>query len=343
MKYRIIISLLCLAGWMVLGGCTEPNSSGDSGNVKISVRGSSRNSPQGLMLLAKRGGAVSSVTITQAQVVIDRIEFKNTNEEYDALDDQIVDRTIYFGTDNSAPVSLLNQTIEDSELSDAMDESPIIIDLGPGGIPTYVSMKGDVIISGNGDTIISDTTGTLAVQSGQPASMSLVDVLAKPNATYEDSIGFTLNMPFVQDLVGDSMYVIAVVDLPIGTYEEMEIEIDELESEDGAAYAQNPNLQDLSIYVAGYVNGDTTQKFIFVSDLSEEQEKEFDLPLVIDAASPDTNVVLTIDTSMWFVDDDGNFIDPRLPGNQRVIEKNIKKSIEMYEDENDDGEDDDGD
>lgn len=238
MKYRIIISLLCLAGWMVLGGCTEPNSSGDSGNVKISVRGSSRNSPQGIMILAKRGSTVDSVTITQAQIVIDRIEFENSNE---------------------------------------------------------------------------------------------------------DSMDFELDMPFVQDLVGDSMYVIAVVDLPIGIYEEMEIEIDELKAEDGAVYMQNPNLQDLSIYVTGYVNGDTTQKFIFVSDLSEEQEKEFDPPLVIDAASPDTNVVLTIDTSMWFVDDGGNFIDPRLPGNQRVIEKNIKKSIEMYEDENDDGEDDDGD
>lgn len=239
MKPKFLVALLTLAGWAAFSGCTEPNSSdGDSGNVKISVRGSSRNTPQGIMILAKRGSTVDSVTITQAQIVIDRIEFENSNE---------------------------------------------------------------------------------------------------------DSMDFELDMPFVQDLVGDSMYVIAVVDLPIGIYEEMEIEIDELKAEDGAVYVQNPNLQDLSIYVTGYVNGDTTQKFIFVSDLSEEQEKEFDLPLVIDAASPDTNVVLTIDTSMWFVDDDGNFIDPRLPGNQRVIEKNIKKSIEMYEDENDDGEDDDGD
>lgn len=236
MKTRFLIALLALAGAFVLGGCTDPSSSEDSGNVKISVRGTSRNSPQGIMILAKRGGAVDSVTITQAQVVIDRIEFENADE---------------------------------------------------------------------------------------------------------DSMDFKLKMPFVQDLVGDSMYVIAVVDLPIGTYEEMEIEIDELEAEDGAVYAQNPNLQDLSIYVTGYVNGDTTQKFIFTSDLSEDQEKEFDPPLVIDAASPDTNVVLMIDTSMWFVDGNGDFIDPRLPNNQRMIEKNIKKSISMYEDEDDDGEDDD--
>ena len=125
---------------------------------------------------------------------------------------------------------------------------------------------------------------------------------------------------------------------PTGIYEEMEIEIDKLDEEDGAVFTQNPELQYLSIRVEGFLHDDTANTFVFTSDLSAEQETEFEPPLVIDETTPSTNVVLTIDMGMWFVDNNNNPVDPRLEDNRSIIESNIKASIKVFEDDDDDGE-----
>ena len=93
--------------------------------------------------------------------------------------------------------------------------------------------------------------------------------------------------------------------------------------------------------VKGYLNGDPSQTFFFTSDLSEEQEREFDPPLVLDENSASTNLVLAINTYMWFVDGTGTLIDPRSPNNQSIIEDNIEASLKVFEDDDDDGEEDD--
>ena len=160
----------------------------------------------------------------------------------------------------------------------------------------------------------------------------------------KDSVDFEFEDPFVQDLMIDTtLQRITTVQVPFGTYEEMEIEIDDLNPRDSTAFAQNPELQNLSIRVEGYLNGDSTNTFIFTSALSEEQEREFDPPLVIDENTPSTNIVLTIDTGMWFVDNNNNPIDPTIENNRKLIERNIKASLKVFEDDDDDGEDDDDD
>ncbi len=159
-----------------------------------------------------------------------------------------------------------------------------------------------------------------------------------------DSVDFEFEEPFVQDLaLNSSLQEINTVQVPFGTYEEMEVEIDELEDKDSPAFNQNPDLQNLSIRVEGFLGNDSSNTFIFTSDLSETQEREFDPPLVLDETSPSTNVVITIDTATWFVDDNGDPLDPTVGSNRDDIEDNIKASIKIFEDEDDDGEDDDGD
>jgi hypothetical protein len=64
---------------------------------------------------------------------------------------------------------------------------------------------------------------------------------------------------------------------------------------------------------------------------------------VISNNTPATNIVLTIDTSVWFSDGTGGFLDPRLAQNRQAIEKNIRASINAFEDDDDDGEADDDD
>ncbi len=163
-------------------------------------------------------------------------------------------------------------------------------------------------------------------------------------STNGDSLDFESDSPLAVNLnLAGAMTVLDSVSLPFGTYNELELEIHKLESEDGAVYNANPDLQERSLYVRGYVDGDTNAVFVFTSDLEVEQEQEFSPPLVIDQNSPNTNVVLTIDTSMWFSDGAGGYLDPRVGQNQDAIERNIKASINAFEDEDDDGEDDDDD
>jgi len=157
-----------------------------------------------------------------------------------------------------------------------------------------------------------------------------------------DSLDFELEEPFVRDLlVGSNIQEIETIQVPFGSYKEMEIEIDELGPDDGAVYSENPQLQDISIYVEGFLSGDPAQTFVFTTDLEEEQEEEFDPPLVLDENSLSTNVVLTINMDLWFIDENDNFLDPRSPANKSKIEGNIKNSIDAFEDDDDDGEKDD--
>jgi hypothetical protein len=157
-----------------------------------------------------------------------------------------------------------------------------------------------------------------------------------------DSLDFKLEHPFIQDLTStSSLHEIESVEVPFGSYKETEIEIDDLDPEDGDVYIQNPELQDKSILVKGFLNGDSSEAFVFTSDIEAEQEKEFNQPLVLDENSPSTNIVISIDIDGWFMDDQGQDLDPRISENRSTIEDNIEASFDIFEDEDDDGENDD--
>lgn len=157
-----------------------------------------------------------------------------------------------------------------------------------------------------------------------------------------DSMDFEFDEPFIEDLVsGLTINVVETFQVPFGSYDEFEIEIDPLQARHGDVYAENPELQDLSIIVQGYLDGDPSQTFEFTSDLESELEREFDPPLVLDEATSTTNVVITIDLDAWFVSGNGDFLDPQLQSNHDAIERNIKGSLSIFEDRDDDGDDDD--
>jgi hypothetical protein len=153
-----------------------------------------------------------------------------------------------------------------------------------------------------------------------------------------DSMDFKSKSPLVVnlDLTG-GMTNLGAVSIPFGTYEELEFEISKLTPQDTAAYNANPDLQGYSIYVKGYVNGDTNAVFTFKSALEAEQEQEFSPPLVVNESAPQVTLVLSIDTRAWFSNGAGNFLDPRLSQNQTAIERNIKASVTAFEDDDNNG------
>ncbi|KAA3610707.1 MAG: hypothetical protein D8M58_20925 [Calditrichaeota bacterium] len=200
--------------------------------------------------------------------------------------------------------------------------------------PTEGSIK---ISIRNGSSTFAKTTSTITITEAR----IVIDEI-EFESSLGDSLDFEFEQPFIQDLVsGNNLHEIESVEVPFGSYKETEIEIDDLDPKDGDVYAQNPVLQDISVLVKGFVNGDSSEAFVFTSDIEAEQEKEFDQPLVLDENSPSTNIVISVDIAGWFINDQGQDLDPRISENRSIIEDNIEASFEIFEDEDDDGEDDD--
>ena len=199
------------------------------------------------------------------------------------------------------------------------------------------SISGGTPASSN--KVLGNTAGFVTITSARV----VIDEI-ELESIIEDSLDFEFEEPFVKDLlVGSNIHIIETIQVPFGSYKELEIEIDDLDQEDGVVFTQNPDLQGLSILVKGYLNDDPSQTFVFTSDLDEEQEREFNPPLVLDENSPSNSLVLTIDLNTWFVDSNGNFLNPSIESNHSQIENNIKDSLEVFEDKDDDGEEDDDD
>jgi len=134
-------------------------------------------------------------------------------------------------------------------------------------------------------------------------------------------------------------------DVPPGTYDELEFEIHKPESDgdDEAILTANPEFDGVSIRVEGTFDG---EDFVFLQDLDAEQEIDLSPPLVVEEGSGPIDVTLRLDVSGWFVRPDGSLIDPRTANkdqpNEEIVEDNIERSIDVFEDDDQDGEPDDG-
>jgi hypothetical protein len=136
---------------------------------------------------------------------------------------------------------------------------------------------------------------------------------------------------------------VAIV-VPAGSYDEVEFEIHKVSSDDPADAefrATYPDMVGKSIRVRGSFNG---QPFTYETDLDVEQEFDLMPPLEVLDGSGTTNVTVRFGVAQWFVDGAGNLVDPET-GNkggaaESLIKENIKQSIEAFEDDDRDGNDD---
>ena len=157
----------------------------------------------------------------------------------------------------------------------------------------------------------------------------------------DDCEEFELGPMLVDGMVDQMASIVA----PVGRYDELELEIhkpDDDTPEDVAFMAANPDFERVSIRVEGTFDG---EDFVFLQDLDEEQELGLSPPLEVADGGAATNVTLFIDATTWFVRSDGSLIDPRTANeggpNESVVEQNIEDSIEAFEDDEYDGDDDD--
>lgn len=145
-------------------------------------------------------------------------------------------------------------------------------------------------------------------------------------------------------LDGSVDQVLAIGGVPADTYDEVEFEIHRPEddtAEDLAFLQANPDFRRVSIRAEGTFDG---EPFVYTTDLDEEQEHALVPPLVVTDASAPTNVTFSVDVSGWFLGTGGSLIDPRTANeggpNEDLVEANIERSIDLFEDHDRDGDDD---
>ncbi len=151
--------------------------------------------------------------------------------------------------------------------------------------------------------------------------------------------------PMILELPMDGSvdHVVTINNVPADTYDEVEFEIHKPEdntAEDLEFIRANPDFERVSIRVEGTFDG---SPFTYVTDLNEDQEYNLVPPLVVDGTEA-VNLTLSIDVTTWFVAPGGSLVDPTSANkggpNEDLVEENIERSIEVFEDDDRDGDDD---
>ncbi len=131
------------------------------------------------------------------------------------------------------------------------------------------------------------------------------------------------------------------VDIPLGTYVEVEFEVHKVSKDDpeDAAFRQaHPDFVDKSIRVEGTFNG---VSFTYETDLNVEQELDLVPPLLISDTTTRTNLTIRVVLADWFRSADGRLIDPATANkggvNENLVKDNIKRSMKAFEDRDNDG------
>ena len=127
-----------------------------------------------------------------------------------------------------------------------------------------------------------------------------------------------------------------------GVYSKLEFELDKVDDDDAAetAFLQaHPEFDGVSVRVEGTWNG---EPFVFVQQVDAEHELYLNPALEVAEGGEARNLTLRLDISSWFMRGDGTLVDPAtaLGGqpNEELVEDNIERSFELFEDDDHDGE-----
>ena len=137
------------------------------------------------------------------------------------------------------------------------------------------------------------------------------------------------------------------VSVDTGTFGGMHLQIHLLGANPGdqALLAQRPEFAGISVRAKGTFKSGTADAtdFVYINDLTANQEMQFASPLTVGTAGP-VDLTLLVDVHTWFVDNSGNLIDPATAQlgqpNAGIVTRNIRRSFHAFRDENHDGCDD---
>lgn len=216
-----------------------------------------------------------------------------------------------------------------------------------GAAPAF-SVSGTGSVSAAGDTlVVASGSDTLRITSVELvlSKIELNRASTPVNCDSTDSDDACEELELGPRLVSLPLGYGAVSALDVaidsGTYDKVEFVIhkpggDSLDTQFKAAH---PEFADISIRVRGTFNG---VAFTYTTPLDQEQEITFVPPLVVDASGSSTNLTIRMDVTTWFrVGGTGALISPASANvgqpNEGAVRENIKNSIEAYEDQDRDG------
>ena len=152
--------------------------------------------------------------------------------------------------------------------------------------------------------------------------------------------------PFVADLAGDQLagglQPVFQTQVPAGTYRELEVEIAPLaDTVTGAGDLGGSSVVVNGSFTHQVTTGGTTttvtDPFVISVTARVEIERETQITVAADGTVP--NVTLTIDWAKWFTDGT-RALDPTNPADAATIAANIARSLDAFEDDDQDGMDD---
>lgn len=199
--------------------------------------------------------------------------------------------------------------------------------------------------AGDPDTLIAGAD-TLVLTNVQVV-LKHIELQSVQDSASTDSLGceeFEAGPLLVDMPLGGAVSQAVSVDVPPGTYDEVEFNIHPARGEeaDAAAFlAAHPEFAGVAIRADGTFNGTA---FTFTTRRGAHEETDLDPALVVTADGGPVNVTLQVDHTTWFVDPDGRLIDPATANadgeNQWLVEHNIRRSFHAFRDDDCDGWDD---
>ncbi len=216
------------------------------------------------------------------------------------------------------------------------DRLPVGISFS-GQSPTAASaLAADVTISEGGNTLVITKAEIMLreVELKRTSTTQCVDDSVGASGSSDDceelSIGpFLVNVPVV-----DNTVTTITATIPPDTYREIEFEIRKLGDDtpqERALAAARPEFDVNSIRVEGTFNG---VAFVFLMELDQELEFEFDVPVVITEANQ--NVTIQFDLAAWFRNGSA-ILNPTSANkdqpNESLVRENIRASIRAFSDD----------
>lgn len=124
--------------------------------------------------------------------------------------------------------------------------------------------------------------------------------------------------------------------VPAGTYKRLQARLHAVKPGDpgvGDFLTAHPELEGISVKVVGVFSDaeGADHEFTFSSRMNVVSAINFDEPVTVDAGT--TNLTIDVDVGSWFTSASGVVIDPTNAANQPAIEKNIRRSLRAFEDD----------
>lgn len=211
----------------------------------------------------------------------------------------------------------------------------------PAAAPAQAALAGQEVIAVGSDTIVL-TSVQLVLREIQLDRVS--GAVCDTGAVGDDCEELELG-PVLLDLpLGAGAERQFSVAIDTGSYDKIEFEVHKPSGDDDSAFvAQHPGFDGVSVMVTGTYNG---VAFTYTSDLDVEQEYGFNPPLVV-TETTGANVTLFVDLNSWFLNQTADgLLDPAQANKggtyEGEVKSNIEASLNAFEDDDRDGEDDHG-